>query len=462
MPMTKDFTHAPGYLAFSYLVQKGIPGSLTEAELRTLQLDRLNQTLQLVRSASRYYAAHLPTGKLNSLEQLGELPLMDSSVLSNNYDDLLCVSQSDISRIVTLPTSGTSGAPKRMAFSPEDQQETVSYFEAGMRMLVEADEAIAVLYPCDKSGGLGALLCESVARVPARAVPYGVPRSFTDLADCFRRENIRGLIGFPQHVFAFARWCEHNKVELDIRGVLLSADTIAASLQNEIARIWGAEVFAHFGMTETGYGGAVECGYHRGHHIRETDLLFEIIDPLTREVLPDEEWGELVFTTINAHALPLIRYRTGDCTRLIAGACPCGSILKRMDVVKGRVQEYARIGDSAFGMPELEEILFAIPGVIDFEACFEADSRGASEGASEGASGVASEGAFEASPAQLSLSLAVLPGATVDALRVQAALMASEVFASLIDNDSLLVQIAIETTDDFNPYYQGKRSLLSR
>jgi phenylacetate-coenzyme A ligase PaaK-like adenylate-forming protein len=70
-------------------------------------------------------------------------------------------------------------------------------------------------------------------------------------------------------------------------------------------------------------------------HIREPDLLFEIIDPVSGEVLPDGELGEIVLTTLTRRCMPLIRYRTGDISRILTGECPCGCILKRLDNVQG-------------------------------------------------------------------------------------------------------------------------------
>ena len=77
-------------------------------------------------------------------------------------------------------------------------------------------------------------------------------------------------------------------------------------------------VFTHYGMTEMGYGGGVECAALNGYHMREEDLYTEIIDPITRKNVPEGNYGEVVFTTFRREVMPLIRYRTGD----IAGFLP--------------------------------------------------------------------------------------------------------------------------------------------
>jgi acyl-coenzyme A synthetase/AMP-(fatty) acid ligase len=121
-------------------------------------------------------------------------------------------------------------------------------------------------------------------------------------------------------------------------------------------------VFEHYGMTEMGLGGGVDCEAHAGYHLREADLYVEIVDPLTGEPLPEGVRGEVVFTTLTRRGMPLVRYRTGDLSRFLPGPCPCGTVLRRLERVRGRLA-----GQTAeVTMPELDEALFAVPGVVDF------------------------------------------------------------------------------------------------
>ncbi|MDR2109307.1 MAG: hypothetical protein LBP28_07620 [Coriobacteriales bacterium] len=363
-------------LAYSYKINPLQPPAAELRRLRALQLTRLNATIAHARAHSRFYQQHLagvaPNG-LASLEDLPTLPLMDAGVFNHGLEALLCVSPAEVSRIVTLETSGATGEPKRVAFTAADQQATRDYFAAGMRMLADAGEAIAVLYPCERPGGLGALLLEACEQMGARPLAIGIPNSFAALAASLGREQARGLVGFPQHVFSFARWCEYNRIKLKISGVLLSADNVAATLRNEIARIWNCDVFEHFGMTESGYGGAVDCPHHQGLHVRESDLIVEVIDPLSGQPRASGQWGELVISTLGREAMPLLRYRTGDHSRLLTGTCPCGSPLKRISSVRPRAAEQIIAGGQTYSMAQLEESLFALPGVLDFKA--ELDDR---------------------------------------------------------------------------------------
>ena len=125
-------------------------------------------------------------------------------------------------------------------------------------------------------------------------------------------------------------------------------------------------------MTETGYGGAVDCALHCGCHLREDELLVEIVDPASGAAAPTGALGEIVVSTLRRRGAPLLRYRTGDLARLIAAPCPCGSALKRLDGFAGRLGAGAPLASGGeLTMPRLDEALFAIDAVSDFAAVVE-------------------------------------------------------------------------------------------
>lgn len=112
-------------------------------------------------------------------------------------------------------------------------------------------------------------------------------------------------------------------------------------------------------------GGAVTCPAHEGMHLRENHVIAEIVSP-SGEALPDGEFGELVITTVDMQAMPLIRYKTGDYTRFLAGKCPCGGVTRRLDTVR-RARE-------APDIVELDSALFPLPGLIDYAAGFDGET----------------------------------------------------------------------------------------
>ena len=107
----------------------------------------------------------------------------------------------------------------------------------------------------------------------------------------------------------------------------------------------------------SGPGVAFECTYQNGLHLWEDCFLMEIIDPETLEPVPDGEIGELVLTTLDRDAMPLLRYRTRDLTRIIPGECPCGRTHRRIDRLKGRSDDMFIVkGVNIFPM-QIEKIL---------------------------------------------------------------------------------------------------------
>jgi phenylacetate-coenzyme A ligase PaaK-like adenylate-forming protein len=115
-----------------------------------------------------------------------------------------------------------------------------------------------------------------------------------------------------------------------------------------------------------GLGGGVECEAHRGYHLREADMLFEIVDPETGEPVPDGEYGEVVLTTLTRRGMPLIRYRMGDRSRFIVGECPCGTKLRTMEKVRGRFGGFVSVGSEILRLPDFDEALFPLSGLLNF------------------------------------------------------------------------------------------------
>jgi phenylacetate-coenzyme A ligase PaaK-like adenylate-forming protein len=115
-----------------------------------------------------------------------------------------------------------------------------------------------------------------------------------------------------------------------------------------------------------GLGGGVECEAHGGYHLREADMLFEIVHPETGEPVLDGEYGEVVFTTLTRRGMPLIRYRMGDRSRFLVGGCPCGTKLRTMEKIRGRFSGFVQVGEETLKLPDFDEALFPIQGLLNF------------------------------------------------------------------------------------------------
>ena len=113
-----------------------------------------------------------------------------------------------------------------------------------------------------------------------------------------------------------------------------------------------------YGLTETmGPGVAIECMEQNGLHLAEDHFFAEIIDPETGEVLPEGEWGELVITTVDREATPVVRYRTRDITRIIPGTCKCGRTHRRIDRLHGRTDDMLIIRGVNVFPSQIEDVM---------------------------------------------------------------------------------------------------------
>jgi phenylacetate-coenzyme A ligase PaaK-like adenylate-forming protein len=146
-------------------------------------------------------------------------------------------------------------------------------------------------------------------------------------------------------------------------------DHVPQAIVQAVEAAWGCVVYNHYGMTEMGLGGGVECQARRGYHLREADLYVEIIDPRNGRTIPEGARGEVVFTTLTRQGMPLIRYRTGDISRFIAGNCPCGTVLRTLEKVRSRISDRVALGNDHFlTMADLDDAVFSVDGVWNFTA----------------------------------------------------------------------------------------------
>lgn len=347
---------------------------LTRQHVEEFQLARLNETLRWARAHSPFYKRHLqdvPGQSLTSLHDLQQLPFTTPSDLQRSGLQFLCVSQGDIQRVVTLESSGTSGEPKRVFFTAEDMECTIDFFQAGMSMLVGRGDRVLIALPGERPGSVGHLLAIALARLEARAIPCGFIADPIAVLQLMKREQVDCVVGLPVQVLSLIRCCEP---QTDVPSgfltrVLLCSDHVPDSIVRAIREAWNCEVFEHYGMTEMGLGGGVDCQAHAGYHLRESDLYFEIVDTATGQPVPTGQPGEIVFTTLMRRGMPFIRYRTGDISRFVPHPCACGSVLQRLDRVRARKRGQVYIApDFSITMAELDEALFAVPELNEFRA----------------------------------------------------------------------------------------------
>lgn len=156
------------------------------------------------------------------------------------------------------------------------------------------------------------------------------------------------------------------KKDLQVKTLVLGSELMTEAMRSELHKVWGEDVSItqNYGMSELmGPGVSGECQELCGMHVNEDHFIVEVIDPKTGTVLPEGEKGELVVTCITKEALPLIRYRTRDITRLMYEPCSCGRMTVRMENLSGRTDDMLKIRGVNVFPGQIEEVLINTDGI---------------------------------------------------------------------------------------------------
>ena len=329
---------------------------LTREGLEELQLRRLNETLARLKARGGFYKDY--PEKLESLSDLKKLPFTTARMLSDHPGKFLLTSQSEVTRVISGATSGTTGPAKRVFYTANDTEHTVGFFAAGISEMLSAGEKCLIAFPFTGPFGLGDLIAQAVERLGATPIKAGFGGVWGELTALVRETQPETYIGFPVTLLSLARIYGED---FPIKRALVSGDACPRGVMEELEKALGSKLYPHYGSRECGLGGAVTCPAFEGMHLRENHIIPEIIDE-EGNVLPDGEYGELVITTIGADAMPLIRYRTGDYTRILP-QCLCGGVTRRIDTVSRR--------EGIISIEELDGQLLRIPELVDYRASFD-------------------------------------------------------------------------------------------
>ncbi len=399
-------------------------------------------TVERARRLSPFYAARFASvgaGEPRSLADLARLPLTSAEDIRGRGMRMLCVPPGEVDRIVTLPTSGTTGEPKRISFTAADQELTLDFFHHGMSVLVHPGQRVLILLPGVRPGSVGDLLRRGLSRLDVEGVVHGPVTDPGQALRVLRGGRFDCVVGIPVQVLGLARRDAASGAPATLSSVLLSTDQAPRSLVTVIERAWGCRVFDHYGTTEMGLGGGVECEALDGYHLREADVLFEVVDPETGAPLPEGEYGEIVVTTLTREAMPLIRYRTGDRGRFLTGPCPCGTWLRRLERVRARLCGRVRLqAGGVVDQATIDEPLYALPHVLDVRA------------------GLRREDGLDVLDVEV---LAPGAGATLLAAAA-AALRAVPPLSGAIDAGGLRLEVALTSTSWSQGVGTGKRTLV--
>jgi len=344
----------------------GLGSRLNSKALLEWKLEKVRRLVEYVREHSRFYAERLKgidPDMLHCFSDLQNIPFTMPADLMQEPRDFVCVPQREVSRIITLNTSGSMGIPKRIYFTGRDLESTVDFFAWGMSTMVRSGQIVLVLMSGRTPYGVGDLLGKGLERIGVSAIIHGNIGNMEAVAEMTQKADC--LVGLPGEMIGLCR----RYRELRPGSVLLSADYVPESVIGSIEETWDCRVFTHYGMTETGFGGGVQCSAREGYHMRDADLLLEIVDPETGLQVPDGCCGEVTVTTLSREAMPLLRYRTGDMASMISGICPCGGSLPRLGKVVGRRSNIiSTSGGGQLSIHQLDEIMYRRPEINNYSA----------------------------------------------------------------------------------------------
>jgi phenylacetate-CoA ligase len=363
--------------------------TLSRDEYARLQLEGLKKSLNRVWS-NDFYRKRLQRGGVGSpedvrtLDDLRKLPFFTKEDFREAYPlKMNCVDRREL--LEFHMSSGSTGTPVVMAYTKNDLLQWAEcmarcYSMAGL----EPGDALQIVPTFGLfNGGFG---CYHGAR---KARLFAIPASSGNTERQIRLMRDFNAKGFVSVVSYVPRIIE--KLDADPSGDhdipslkvgIFGSETFSDEMRRKIGSRLHIECFDIYGMTETGGIGTTgqDCKAHAGIHVWEDQYITEIIDPVSGEVLPDGEYGEVVFTSLTREAMPIIRYRTRDITRILSREkCACGRTSLRIDRITGRTDDMLIVKGVNFYPRQVEEALMEIPGVKDeFQIILE-ESNGMTE-----------------------------------------------------------------------------------
>ena len=339
--------------------------------LRGLQLERLRKMVQHAYDHvelfnSRMKERNLVPADVKSLGDIAKLPFMVKADLRDTYPfGLFAVPMSEVVRLHA--SSGTTGKPIVVGYTRSDLEVWMEVVKRAFASCgLTRDDVIQVSYGYGLfTGGLGAHY--GAEALGATVVPTSggntqrqimLMRDFGTTAVCCTPSYFNFMIEQ-----ALAQGIDMR--DLPIKAGIFGAEPWTEEMRKRIEAASGIKAYDIYGLSEIiGPGVAIECGCQQGMHVFEDHFYPEIINPETGEVLPDGETGELVLTTLSKYAMPMIRYRTRDITKIIAEPCECGRTIRRIARISSRSDDMFIIRGVNVFPPQIETAILSVDGTM--------------------------------------------------------------------------------------------------
>ncbi|MBQ7258102.1 MAG: phenylacetate--CoA ligase [Abditibacteriota bacterium] len=304
---------------------------------------------------------------IKGLEDLPKLGFIDKEDFREQFPmGMLCVPKEDLREIHM--SSGSTGTPVAMVYNEHDLNQWAEcmarcYTMAG---LFEGDPVQITPTFGMFNGGLG--MFHGARKAGLFIVPASsgnTPRQIRLMRDF----NVKCLTGVVSYTVRIMEVMDEMGIELpNLKVGIFGAESFSTLMRERIEKRLGIDAFDIYGMTETGGVGTtgMDCRDHSGIHIWEDQYIVEIINPETGEVVPDGEYGEVVFTSLHRESIPIIRFKTGDLSRVISREpCACGRTHTKIEQIRGRKDDMIIVKGVNFFPKQVETALLEIPGVLN-------------------------------------------------------------------------------------------------
>lgn len=335
-------------------------------ELRNLQLERLQWSVRHAYDNSPFYKQSFDKhgvhpDDIRSLEDLAKLPFTGKQDLRDNYPfGMFAVPQSEVSRIHA--SSGTTGKPTVVGYTKNDIQ---TWAQAVARSIYAAGgrpgDKVHVAYGYGLfTGGLGAHYGAEALGCTVIPMSGGQTEKQVMLIKDFDPDLIMVTPSYMLNIIDEMERQGLDPKSIALRTGIFGAEPWTGAMRSALEQRAGIDAVDIYGLSEVmGPGVAQECLETKdGPTIWEDMFYPEIVDPVSGAVLPDGEYGELVFTTLTKEAMPVIRYRTRDLTRLLPGTA---RVMRRIDKITGRSDDMMIIRGVNVFPTQIEELLLHVP-----------------------------------------------------------------------------------------------------
>ena len=336
-------------------------------ELEQLQLERLQATLNRVyKNVTCYRNKFSDLGivpeDIRSLDDFKRLPFTLKDDLRLNYPyGMFAVPLREVVRIHS--SSGTTGKPTVVGYTRNDLKNWSNLVARFMTAVgVTHDDVVQIAFGYGMfTGAFG--LHYGAETIGASVIPMGAGNTEKQIM-IMQDYKTTVLVGTPSYAITIADKLERMGIDpntLSLKVGLFGGEPWSEAMRREIENRLNISATDNYGLSEIiGPGVSGECIHKNGMHVFEDFFLPEIIDPDSGEVLPPGSIGELVLTTLNKEAIPLIRYRTRDITSLDYSTCPCGRTMVRMKKTMGRSDDMLIIRGTNIFPSQIEEVLVSI------------------------------------------------------------------------------------------------------